>query len=236
MVIDMIKTIFSSERKDKKMAKILYITANPKPIEQSFSLSVGKAFMDAYKQENPNDQITELDLYKMEVPLLDPDVFSGWGKLQQGTAFDQLSAQEKSKVSKINQLTEQFVNADKYVFVTPLWNLSIPPLMKAYIDTICIADKTFKYTENGPVGLMNDKKAVHIQARGGVYSEGPGKDFELGDRYMRTILSFLGISYIKSIIVEGIAQAPDQAEKIKSQAIAEAKEVARDFARQAVRV
>ncbi|GIM44887.1 FMN-dependent NADH-azoreductase 2 [Collibacillus ludicampi] len=213
------------------MAKVLYITANPKPEEQSYSLTVGRAFLDAYRQENPNDEIIELDLYKIEIPFIDTDVFSGWGKLQQGKAFDELSANEKAKVSAINQLTDQFVAADKYVFVTPMWNFSVPPKMKAYIDTICIAGKTFKYTENGPVGLLTNKKAVHIQARGGVYSEGPAKEVEFGDRYIRAVLGFLGITDIQSVIAEGMAQMPQEAENIKNRAIERAKEVAKYFAR-----
>lgn len=213
------------------LATVLYITANPKVENESFSLSVGRAFLDTYSQEAPGDQVIELDLYKLEkLPYIDTDVFSGWGKLQQGKAFDELTQEEKAKVNRINELTDQFVSADKYVFVTPLWNLSIPPRMKAYIDTICIAGKTFKYTENGPVGLLTGKKAVHIQARGGVYSEGPAMDFEFGDRYIRALLSFLGLSEINSIIVEGMALNPDEAEVIKAKAIEQARHIAKDFA------
>ncbi|UFJ42619.1 FMN-dependent NADH-azoreductase [Brevibacillus humidisoli] len=218
------------------MAKVLYITANPKSEEQSYSLSVGRAFLEAYRAESPNDQLIELDLYQTEIPDIDTDVFSGWGKLQQGKAFEELSADEKSKVARINELTEQFISADKYVFVTPMWNFSVPPRMKKYIDTICIAGKTFKYTAEGSVGLLTDKKAVHIQARGGVYSEGPAIEFEFGDRYIRAIFSFIGITDAESIIVEGMAQMPDKAETIKQNAIAQAKEVAKRFAREKAKV
>jgi FMN-dependent NADH-azoreductase len=218
------------------MAKVLYITSNPKTTEQSYSLAVGKAFLEAYSKERPNDEITNLDLYEIDIPYIDTDVFNGWGKLQKGTAFEQLSTDEKDKVSRINTLTEQFTSADKYVFVTPLWNFSIPPRMKAYIDNICIAGKTFKYTEQGPVGLLTDKKAVHIQARGGIYSEGPAKEMEFGDRYIRAILTFVGVPDIESIIVEGMAQMPNEAENIKARAIEKAKDVAKNFARERVTV
>ncbi|WP_372660817.1 FMN-dependent NADH-azoreductase [Cohnella sp.] len=218
------------------MATLLYITANPKVIEQSVSLSIGKAFLDAYRSEKPNDQIVELDLYKMNVPQIDTDVFNGWGKLQQGKAFDELSAEEKDKVSRINQLTDQFIAADKYVFVTPLWNFSIPPVAKAYIDNICIAGKTFRYSAAGPEGLMKGKKALHIQARGGVYSEGPAKEMEFGDRYIQTIFNFVGITDMYSVIAEGFSQMPDKAENIKQQAIASAKEMAKSFANDLVKV
>ncbi|MFP3821738.1 NAD(P)H-dependent oxidoreductase, partial [Bacillus sp. SIMBA_008] len=90
--------------------------------------------------------------------------------------FDTLSAEEQAKVARLNELSDQFVSADKYVFVSPLWNFSFPPVLKAYIDSVAVAGKTFKYTEQGPVGLLTDKKALHIQARGGYYSEGPAAE------------------------------------------------------------
>jgi FMN-dependent NADH-azoreductase len=221
---------------ERKLAKVLYITANPKSEEQSFSLSVGRAFLDTYQREKPEDEIVHLDLYRINIPYIDTDVFNGWGKLQQGKAFHELSADEKAKVGRINELTDQFVAADKYVFVTPLWNFSFPPLVKAYIDNICIAGKTFKYTANGPVGLLPDKKALHIQARGGIYSEGPAQEMEFGDRYLRTIFQFIGITDIDTLVVEGMAQMPDQAQQIKEKAISRAEETARKFAKDAVRV
>lgn len=216
------------------LAKVLYIKANPKTPQESYSLAVAEEFIKTYKQENPNDEIIELDLYNMNIPEIDTDVFSGWGKLQQGTSFDQLTADEKEKVNGINRLTDQFVEADKYIFVTPLWNFSIPPKMKAYIDTICIAGKTFKYTAEGPVGLLTNKKAVHIQARGGIYSEGPAQQMEFGDRYIRTVLSFLGVPSVDSVIVEGMAQMPNEAENIKQKAIEQARQVAKSFAQATV--
>lgn len=211
------------------MARVLYITANPKPERESYSLSVGRAFLDAYRAEKPGDEIVKLDVYKTDIPYIDTDVFSGWGKLQQGTAYDQLSAEEKRKVGRLSALADQFVDADKYVIVTPMWNLSIPPMMKAYVDSICVAGKTFKYTAEGPVGLLKGKKAVHIQARGGFYFEGPAREIEMGDRYIRALMNFFGITDVESVIAEGMAAVPDQAESIKAKAIERAKEVAKSF-------
>jgi FMN-dependent NADH-azoreductase len=218
------------------MAKVLYITANPKPVDQSYSLSVGQAFIDAYRAEKPADEIIDLDLYQIKLPFIDVDVFSGWGKLQQGGAFEELSQDEKEKVAGINELTDQFVSADKYVFVTPMWNFSFPPIMKAYIDVICIAGKTFKYTVDGAVGLLGGKKAVHIQARGGVYSQGAAREMEFGDRHLRALFHFFGITDVESVIAEGMAQMPEQSESIKAKAIERAVEAAHAFAGEMVRV
>jgi FMN-dependent NADH-azoreductase len=211
------------------MSKILYITANPKTEEQSYSLALGKAFLEEYRKSNPNDEIIDVDLYKMEVPLIDEVVFSAWGKFGQGMSFDALTSEEQNKIGTMNGLLEQFLSADKYIFVTPFWNFTVPPKMKAYIDNICIAGKTFRYTESGPVGLLTDKKAVHIQARGGIYSEGPAAALEMGDRYINAILSFIGIKDKESVIAEGMNAYPDKAEEIKAKAIEKAKEAARRF-------
>ncbi|MFC5712411.1 FMN-dependent NADH-azoreductase [Thalassorhabdus alkalitolerans] len=217
------------------MAKVLYITANPKTPEESISLAVGEEFLKAYKEENPNDEVVHIDLYKKDLPYIDTDVFQGWGKLQQGKGYEELSDDEKDKVSRINELTDQFIEADKYVFVTPLWNFSFPPRVKAYIDNIAIAGKTFKYTAEGPVGLLEDKKAIHIQARGGIYSEGPAKEMEMGDRYIKQVLAFMGVTDVESVIAEGMAQNPEKSEEIKAEAIENAKETAKRFAKDAVK-
>ncbi|MFE7084059.1 FMN-dependent NADH-azoreductase [Priestia megaterium] len=212
------------------MAKVLYITAHPHDETQSFSMAVGNAFLHTYKQSNPSDEIIHVDLYSEHIPHLDADIFSGWGKLQTGKGFEELSDHEKAKVTRLGELSEQFVKADKYVFVTPMWNFSFPPVMKAYLDSVAVAGKTFKYTEKGPVGLLTDKKALHIQARGGIYSEGPLADVEMGHRYLTNLLvGFFGIPSLEDVFVEGHNQHPDRAQEIKEKAIAEAKELAQKF-------
>ncbi|NEW05341.1 FMN-dependent NADH-azoreductase [Paenibacillus sp. SYP-B3998] len=213
------------------MATVLYITANPHDHETSYSMAVGKEFVQAYRSINPNDEVVHLDLYKMDIPQLDADIFSGWGKLRAGTTFEELTDAEKTKVSRLGELVDQFVAADKYVFVSPTWNYSYPPVMKAYIDSICVAGKTFKYIpDKGRVGLLSNKKAVHIQASGSVLSPGSAfADFEMGHRHLDGIMEFLGVPSFEGIFVEGMAAAPDQAPAIKEKAIQQAREVARSF-------
>jgi FMN-dependent NADH-azoreductase len=211
------------------LATVLYITAHPHDHQTSYSMAVGKAFIDTYREANTNDEVIPLDLYSIPVPHIDADVFSGWGKLRGGQEFSTLSKDEQSKVGRIGELTDQFVAADKYVFVTPMWNFSFPPIMKAYIDTLCMAGKTFKYTETGPVGLLPGKKSLHIQARGGVYSEGPAAAMEMGHRYLNVIMGFFGITDFQGLFVEGHAQAPDKAEQIKAEAISRAQALAKTF-------
>lgn len=211
------------------MAKVLYITAHPHNETQSYSMAVGKAFLDTYKELNPSDEIIHIDLYKENIPHIDADVFSGWGKLRSGQGFDTLSAEEQAKVGRLGELSDQFIAADKYVFVTPLWNFSFPPVMKAYLDSVAVAGKTFNYTEQGPVGLLTDKKVLHIQARGGIYSEGPAAEMEMGHRYISVMMNFFGIPSVEGLFVEGHNAFPEKAEQIKADAIARAKDMAHTF-------
>ncbi|WP_442597998.1 FMN-dependent NADH-azoreductase [Neobacillus sp. D3-1R] len=211
------------------MAQVLYITAHPHDETQSYSMAVAKAFIDTYKEKNPNDEVVHLDLYSENIPQIDVDVFSGWGKLRSGQSFDQLSEDEKTKVGRLNELSDQFIAADKYVFVTPLWNFSFPPVMKAYLDSVAVAGKTFKYTAEGPIGLLTGKKALHIQARGGIYSEGPAAEMEMGHRYISIMMSFFGIPSTEGLFVEGHNAFPEKAQEIKENAIARAKDLAHTF-------
>ena len=104
------------------------------------------------------------------------------------------------KVPKL-KYAYQFAEADKYIIAAPMWNLSIPAILKAYIDYVSVTGITFKYTAEGPVGLLNDRKAVHIVSRGGGYDNSP---YEMGDKYLRTILGFFGISDIETIAIENV--------------------------------
>ncbi|WFD09668.1 FMN-dependent NADH-azoreductase [Tepidibacter hydrothermalis] len=228
-MFDKIKKIFKKERNGSEMKKVLYITSNPKKEEKSFSLTAGREFINLYKQNNPDDEIIEINLYDIDIPYIDEDVFSRWEKLQSGKGFDELSDTEKEGVGKINMFTDQFIEADKYIFVNPMWNLSIPPKMKAYIDTVVIARKTFKYTENGPVGLLKDKKAVHIQASGGIYSEGPAKNLEFGNSYIKSVLGYIGIESVESILIEGTSMQQIPSDEIKNKAVQKVREVVKNF-------
>ncbi|GIO15684.1 FMN-dependent NADH-azoreductase 2 [Cohnella xylanilytica] len=210
------------------MATVLYITAHPLDPQESFSLAVGERFIEAYREANPTDEVVHLDMYKENIPPFDADVLRGWAKLRSGSALDQLSDAERSKVTRLEEIVDQYVAADKYVYVSPMWNFSIPPVLKAYTDATSIPGKTFKYTSDGPVGLLPGKKALHIQASGSVYSEGPLASIEMGYSYLKKVLGFYGIQSIEAIWVEGTASS-ERAPAIKERAIARAKEVAQRF-------
>jgi FMN-dependent NADH-azoreductase len=212
------------------MGQLLYITANPKTEANSYGLKVGRAFLDAYREVNPEDEVIHVDVYQQAIPLIDADVLSAWGKLGAGQTPDDLTDSEKAKVTRLNELVDQFIAADRYVFVSPLWNFGVPPMLKAYMDAVSVAGKTFRYTEQGPEGLLKGKKAVHIHATGGVYSEPPMDTNDFGNPYLVAVLRFLGVTDVKTVRVEGMSQFPDQAESILAAAQDEARKVAQAFA------
>ncbi len=201
------------------MSKVLYITANPKVEERSFGLKVGREFIEEYKKLHKEDTVEEINLFEMYIPMIDKDIMQAWDELAKGVEFNNLKEEQQHKLKAFSSLTDQFINADKYVIVTPLWNFTVPAIMKAYLDTLCVAGKTFKYTENGPVGLLKNKKVIHVQASGGFFSEEPAKDLDFGTNYIKTIMNFIGITDRETIYVEGMNQFPEKADSFLNKAI-----------------
>ena len=173
------------------MSKVLYIKANPKEDKDSRTFQISEAFMDEYKKLHPDDEIITLDLYKEKIDFL---------------SLESVSAHkmppDDARSHPVLKYAYQFVDADKYVFAEPLWNLGIPAMLKAYIDYITVTGITFVYTAEGPKGLCSNKKAINITSRGGAYAEGYMASLEMGDKYLRTILGFLGICNFTTIAAE----------------------------------
>lgn len=206
------------------MSKLLVIKAHPLTGETSRSMQVADTFVDAYKEVNHFDHINEINLYTSFIPEIDLDILSAWGALGNGADFSTLSQDQQDKVSRFNELTELFLDADKVVIANPLWNLNVPTRLKAWIDTVNVAGKTFKYTAEGPVGLAGGKKVLHIQSNGGVYQ---GQD--PASQYIKTIFNFIGVTDYHQIAVEGMDYNPDQAGEIMEAGFNAAKELAKTF-------
>ncbi|GAB7387705.1 FMN-dependent NADH-azoreductase [Bacillaceae bacterium] len=208
------------------MAKVLFIKANSRPIEQAVSVQLYQAFLESYKESHPKDDIIELDLFKENLPYYDTDKINGMFKLAKGL---ELTPAEKEATDLVNKYLNQFLSADKVVFAFPLWNFTVPAVLHTYLDYLCQAGKTFRYTPEGPVGLLTEKKVALLNARGGIYSEGPNQANEMAVNYVKTILNFWGIKDITTVIVEGHNQFPDKAEEIIAEGIKKAATVATTF-------
>ncbi|WP_239616670.1 FMN-dependent NADH-azoreductase [Cohnella mopanensis] len=208
------------------MSTVLFVKANDRAIEQAVSVKLYQAFLDSYKKSHPEDTVVELDLFQETLPYLNANMINGSFKAARG--YD-LTPEEQAAVAVKSKYLEQFLAADKVVFGFPLWNLTIPAVLHTYIDYIYEAGKTFQYTAEGPVGLIPDKKIALLNARGGVYSEGPAAAAEMSFNYIRNIMSFFGVTNFENIIVEGHNQMPDKAEAIVAEGIAKAEKAAAGF-------
>lgn len=208
------------------MAKVLFIKANSRPIEHAVSVKLYHAFLESYRESHPHDEIIELDLFKENLPYYDTDKINGMFKLGRGM---ELTEEETEATALVNKYLNQFLSADKVVFAFPLWNFTVPAVLHTYINYLSQAGKTFRYTPEGPVGLLQDKKVALLNARGGVYSEGPAQSLEMAVNYVTTILGFLGVKDITTVIVEGHNKFPDKAEKIIQEGIQRAATVANQF-------
>ncbi|MGL4588621.1 MAG: FMN-dependent NADH-azoreductase [Mycoplasmatales bacterium] len=174
------------------MKKILIIKTIASFGETSNTNNLLETFIAAYKEANPNDKIEIIDTYDINAqPLTQSDLQT-------------LSAPD----NEIIKYAKQVLEYDKIVFAAPMWNLSIPASLKCYIDYITYAGVTFEYTENGPVGLLNNPKILHITSRGGFYDTEPTKSFEMGDRYLRTLMQFLGSSDFTTFSLDGTNSVP----------------------------
>jgi len=200
------------------MSKVIYIKANAKPEGTSRTFKISDAFIETYKKNHPDDEVITLDLYKEGINFL----------TEEGVVMH-IPAPGTGKDHPILKYAYQFLEADKYVFAEPLWNLSIPAVLKAYIDYICVTGITFKYTEDGAVGLCQGKKAVHIVARGGEYSEGPAAAFEMGDRYLRTLLAFLGVTDYTTVSADNLDVIGQDVDAIVGNAIMKGQEIAKNL-------
>ncbi|MGU8237203.1 FMN-dependent NADH-azoreductase [Clostridium perfringens] len=198
------------------MSKVLYIKANIKNEGESRTFKVSDSFVEEYKKNNPEDEIITLDLYKENIDFLRADDL---GKL-----FG--PKDEESKNDSILKYAYEFADADKYIIAAPMWNLSFPAILKAYIDYVSVSGITFKYTAEGPVGLLNNKKAVHIVSRGGAYDNSP---YEMGDRYLRTILGFFGIKDIETIAIDNLDVIGVNVEEKVEEGIKKATSLAKKF-------
>lgn len=206
------------------MANVLVVKAHPLTAENSHTITILDTFLQAHQTEHPEDTIEMLDLYHTPVPEIDGDLLLAWKELSAGKAFTELSDAQQEKIRLFNEFTEQFLASEKIVIANALWNLNIPTKLKAWFDTVNVAGKTFKYTAEGPVGLIHDKKALHIQSSGGVYH---GKDFSA--EYVKGILNFIGITDFSAIYSEGADYTPEKTTEIVGHSQAEARELAKTF-------
>lgn len=179
--------------------KLLVVRAHPLGSDRSRSMQLADAFVDGFRETHPEAIVEDINLYNAAVPEIDLDLLSGWEKLRAGEAFLHLDPMQQAKLTLFENYTMQFLSSDVIVVANPLWNMSVPTRLKAWIDTVCRAGVTFRYDSEGrAVGLAAGRRVVHLQASGGHFG---GKDPACS--YLRAVFKFLGCEF-EQLAAEGM--------------------------------
>lgn len=138
-----------------------------------------------------------------------PDHLSGEILAGAALAEGERNARQREEAVLTETLLEEFLAAEVIVIGAPMYNFTIPSQLKAWLDRILQAGKTFRYTENGAVGLAGGRKVIVASSRGGIYSQGPGVDNDFQERYLRAVFGFIGIDDVSVIRAEGVAMGDE---------------------------
>ena len=166
-----------------------------------------KKVLAEFKSKIKNSSIEEIDLAK-DVPdlFLDDNLMA---YIQRDYLGQNLSAEQKSLLSKMDKMTQQIKSSDIVVLAYPMFNFSMPAVVKAWFDSIMLKGHTWNTQDGKYAGLMKGKKALTIVSSGGSYSTGPMKAWEHALSLSNTEFQFMGFSEVKGILAEGMNEAED---------------------------
>jgi FMN-dependent NADH-azoreductase len=165
--------------------------------ENSASRTISRSIVDQLKNSQWGEEVVYRDLAAEPLPHLTLDAFAD------------------------SSVLDEFLAADTVVIGAPMYNFTLPTQLKAWIDRIVIAGRTFRYGESGPEGLAKGKRVIVALARGGVYSEGsPASALEHLETYLRGVFNFIGIEP-EFVVAEGLNLSPDHRQQALDFAIGE---------------
>ncbi|KOF10823.1 FMN-dependent NADH-azoreductase [Planococcus glaciei] len=202
---------------------VLVVKANNRPATEGISSKMHEVFMN---EIDKGLNIQTFDVFEEDMPYFGQDFFNAMQKSAQAEAMTET---EQRILTASAKAMDAFMEADVVVFAFPLWNMTIPAALQTFIDYIYRAGMTFKYTENGPVGLVPEKKVIILNARGGVYSTPEAAPAEMSVTYIRNIMNFFGIQDINEVIIEGHAADPEAAPAIIEEGMERVKQAARSL-------
>jgi FMN-dependent NADH-azoreductase len=186
--------------------------------EASVSRKVTEAVLNSLRAKYPDPDVKIYDLAMSPFPHVDP-LFTAALFQSMSTPPDQQSDAIKATLARSNEAVQDLMWADHIVIGVPFYNFTIPSTLKAWIDHVCRAGVTFRYTENGPEGFVRGKKVYLVISSGGVYSSDPMKKaLDFTEPYLKAVLGFLGMTDVVTYRAEGTA-IPGLREKAIEQAI-----------------
>lgn len=182
--------------------------------DNSVSKTLTAKVAAAWKAATPAAVVRHRDLGAEAPQHLSPSYFAIGA-----TPEDQRSEQQSSELKLSDALIEEFLAADALIIGAPLYNFTIPSGLKAWIDRVVVAGKTFKYSPEGPVGLAGDKRVVIVATSGGKYADTPIDAAHVG--HLKTVLGFIGLKDVTVIRAAGLNMGPESREAALAAAEAE---------------
>ncbi|CAG9415921.1 FMN-dependent NADH-azoreductase [Providencia alcalifaciens] len=190
------------------MSKVLLLKSSILA-DYSHSNKMADYFVQQWKEKNPTDEFLVRDLVKQPIPAINGEILAAFAPT------DTKTAQQQALLDLSNQLIDEIKQSDVLVITAPMYNFSVPSQLKHYFDFIARSGHTFKYTEQGSVGLLNNKRAYVLTSRGGIYKDTPT---DIMVPYITLFLNFIGITDIEFIFAEGTALGAESVENAHSQA------------------
>lgn len=182
--------------------KLLHIDASALG-ENSVSRTLTAAVVARFRATDPALEVLRWDLDAEPLPHL--------------TAAS-LAQADPAEAARAQAALADFLAADVLVIGAPMYNFSVPSTLKAWIDRIAVAGKTFRYTDKGAEGLARGKRAILAISQGGVHEAGGASDFQ--ESYLRFVLGFLGITDIEVVRARGVNLSPQQRTQALEHALA----------------
>ena len=184
------------------MKKILNVISSARGAASN-STQLASAIIRRLTDQYPGSTVKLRDLVERHYPHLEESHLNAFFAPAENATPEQKEATQHS-----NEAIEEVLDADIIVIGVPIYNFNIPSALKAWLDHLVRAGKTFSYQTGKPEGLVKDKKVYLAIASGGVYSDGPMKSYDFAEPYLRMILGFIGITDVTTFRVEG-TNVPD---------------------------
>ena len=184
---------------------ILFVTSSSRG-SASYSNRVATNVLTELRSRNPRARVTVRDLGREPLPHINDDFVTA----TRSATMPQTDEQRALLSPLLEALVDELLAADVIVIAAPMINFSIPSNLKAWIDYVARAGRTFSYSEKGPEGLVTGKQVILVAARGGVYVGNPALDFQVP--YLKSVLGFLGMTDVEVLEVEGTAYGLEAAE------------------------
>lgn len=212
------------------MPNLLDVFAIPRK-ERSRTRKVHDAFLRGWSARHPGSSVTSVDLAQRHAEL---PVFDEWDietKFEVAYGEGKLDAEMARRWNALTLLTDQLHAADVVVVSTPMWNFTVPWILKRWLDAVVQPRLTFEYRGVTPVGLLAGRQAVILATRDNTYSSGsPIAHWDYQVPYLRHVLGFMGLAPVHVVVAESLAMhAPETSARAVEQAMSEAEQLGRSL-------